>query len=115
MSDSTIQKLVVCLIVGFDRRRTNKADTPFLAEQFESNPWAEIRTFPTTETVASLLTGLYPHELGYWHVQIKRNWRPTWTQKLIDQFPDFLTTTAQCIAYLFNQSLDLAHELKAVR
>jgi hypothetical protein len=91
-----------------DLRRINPSNTPYIAGLFESYPWVKIRSFPNSDLVPTLLTGVYPHEHGCWQVRLRARPKSTMGQIVIDKMPDILTTTVQCLVHLFNHSFDLA-------
>jgi len=100
-------KLFVCYIPGMDLRRINAIHTPYLAGLFSAYPNVKIKSFPNTDLMPTLLTGVYPHEHGMWQVRLRaespssRRSRPNW-------IPDMLTSTCQGLLHLFNHSFDLA-------
>jgi hypothetical protein len=100
-------KLFVCYIPGMDLRRINPVHTPYVAGLFNAFPNVEIKSFPNTDLMPTILTGVYPHEHGMWQVRLKseipssRGNRPGW-------LPDILTSTYQGLLHLFNHSFDLA-------
>ncbi len=90
-----------------DLRRINAIHTPHIAGLFNSYPSVKIKSFPNTDLMPSLLTGVYPHEHGMWQVRLKREIRSS-GKGSPNRIPDMLTTTYQCLVHLFNHSLDLA-------
>jgi predicted AlkP superfamily pyrophosphatase or phosphodiesterase len=108
MADQEVSKLFICYIPGMDLRRIHTDDTPYLAESLRSYPWVRIKSFPNTDMVPTLLTGVYPHEHGVWQVRLK-SWpaRPG-RRKSLAKWPDTVTTTLQCIRHFVNHSFDLA-------
>jgi Type I phosphodiesterase / nucleotide pyrophosphatase len=107
MVDHEIRKMFICYIPGMDLRRINTNNTPCIASLFKSYPNVKIISFPNTDLMPALLTGVYPHEHGMWQVRLKseslssRRCSQNW-------IPDILTTTYQCLVHLFNHSFDLA-------
>ena len=107
MPASGNNKLFVCYIPGMDLRRINTNDTPYMAGLFGAYPNVNIKSFPNTDLMPTILTGVYPHEHGMWQVRLKsespfsRKSRPDW-------LPDMLTSTYQGLVHLFNHSFDLA-------
>lgn len=98
--------LFICYIPGMDLRRINTKNTPYINGLLNSYSWAKIRTFPSTELVPTLLTGVYPHGHGIWQVKLKSNQIPCLRHILADKIPDILTTTFQCVIQFFNPFLE---------
>lgn len=107
-SKTVSNKLLLCYISGLDLRRLNPTTTPFIAESLEIFPWVYIKNLPSNDLLPTILTGTYPPEHGMWGVRLKSNPASSFTSKLIDQLPDFVTTTAQCLIHFFTNSFDLA-------
>ena len=103
-----IDKLFICYIPGMDLRRINTNNAPYITRLFNLYPWAKIKTLPNVELVPTLLTGVYPHEHGIWQVKLRSDQSSSLKYRLIDEIPDILITTFQCLVHLFNQSFDLA-------
>jgi predicted AlkP superfamily phosphohydrolase/phosphomutase len=63
-----------------------------------------INTFPNTELVPTLLTGVYPHEHGIWQVKLKEKLtnNNNILQKIGDKIPEIFVTTFQCFISLFS-------------
>lgn len=101
------KKLLIGYVPGMDLRRINQNHTPYISGLFSSFPWEKIKTFPCTELVPTLLTGVYPHEHGIWQVRLRPG-RNSLKPRLIDRMPDFLTSTLQCLAHVITHSFDLA-------
>ena len=82
---------------------------PYVAQLLSSYPSVRFRTQPTTNQLATLLTGTWPHEHGLWGPRLKLDWRRrTPAQRLVDLFPDIATTTAQCALHAVAGPIDLA-------
>ena len=103
-----MNRILVCLIRGLDRRRIGELTTPYINDLLKSFPSVRINTIPTPELLQTLFTGQYPHEHGMWEVKLKSDLSSFIKDKAIDTFPDFLTTTFQCLLHLATKSFDLA-------
>jgi len=100
-------KIFVCYIPGMDLRGINAVQTPFMAGLFKSYPNVRIKSFPNTDLMPTLLTGVYPHEHGMWQVRLKSE-TPSSRRIRSNWIPDILTSTYQGLVHLFNHSFDLA-------
>ncbi len=102
------RRLFVCYVPGLDRRRLDPRITPFLCDLLSEFPAVTLETLPTTELMATLLTGAWPHEHGFWQVSLRRDVpRGPWV-RLLERVPDLVTTTAQCLVHLVTRRVDLA-------
>jgi len=70
-------------------------------------PSVRVRNVPTADILPTMLTGIYPPEHS-WDVSLKENPGNTYIERIVDQIPDFLTTTFQCFLHLATGSFDLA-------
>jgi hypothetical protein len=102
-----MNKMFVCYIPGMDLRRINAIQTPYVASLFNAYPSVKIKSFPNTDLMPTLLTGVYPHEHGMWQVRLKPESRSAGTGRL-NRIPDLFTSTFQGLLHLFNHSVDLA-------
>jgi hypothetical protein len=102
-----MNKLFIGYIPGMDLRRINAQNTPYMADLFKSFPNVRIESYPNTDLMPTLLTGVYPHEHGMWQVRLKSE-QSSSPRRRRNGLPDMVTTTAQCIVHLFNHSVDLA-------
>lgn len=107
-SKTVSNKLLLCYISGLDLRRINPKTTPFIAESMDIFPWVSIKNLPSNDLLPTILTGTYPTEHSMWGVRLKSNSTSSFTSKLIDQLPDFVTTTTQCLIHFITNSFDLA-------
>lgn len=107
MANETFAPLFVAYVPGLDARRVDGERTPFLRELHAQFPPVALRTLPSTELLPTLLTGVPPHEHGIWQVRLRPD---AWTQRprLIDQLPEFVGTTLQCLRQLTDHGYDLA-------
>ena len=103
-----MNKLFICFISSLDLRRINPEHTPFLFKSLNSYPWARINTLPEVDLDPSIFTGVYPHEHGIWQVRLKDYLNSSLSQRIIDNIPDIITTTFQCLIHFFTGSFDLA-------
>lgn len=106
---SSDRKLFVCYVPGLDRRRISADGTPFLHAFLAGNPTVGIRTFPSTELVPTLVTGVWPHEHGFWQVSLKPDVRTGIRSRLASLVPDGIVTTYQCLRHLLGD-----YELAAI-
>jgi predicted AlkP superfamily pyrophosphatase or phosphodiesterase len=98
--------LLICYTPGADLRRIDTRSTPYLSALFNSYPWVRINTFPSTELVPTLLTGVYPHKHGIWQVKLRSNNILKARHQLVEKLPDILTTTFRCFTHLLDPSSD---------
>ncbi len=103
-----IDRLFICCISALDFRRINPERTPFLSKSLSLYPWARINTFPEVDLEPTAFTGVYPHQHGMWQVRLKNYHDFSLLQRIIDNIPDIITTTVQCLIHLFTGSFDLA-------
>ena len=109
MSDSAPERLLVCYVPGLDIRRVDSHLTPYLSQALDKGPCLRFLSLPAAHRVASMLTGAYPHEHGFWGPKLRPDWRHRSAgQRLIDRLPDVLTTTAQCVRHVVNGPVELA-------
>jgi len=101
-------KLFVLFVDGFDLRRVGASVTPFINGLLESSPHVKITGFMGTDHLPTMLTGAYPVAHGFWGVRIKPETRRSIANRLVDTLPDFVTTTAQCLAHAITGSVPLA-------
>ena len=99
-------KLCICYLPGMDFRRINSHTCPNIAKFFDTFPSVRINTFPNTELVPTLLTGVYPHKHGIWQVKLKGKLANSTNilQRIGDKVPDMFVTTFQCFISLFSHS-----------
>lgn len=109
MVQTTLERLVICYVPAMDVRKIAAGACPYVAGLLDAHPSIRFRSQPTTDQIATILTGTYPHEHGLWGPRLKDDWRArTPAQRLIDLLPDAVTSTAQCAAHLINGPIDLA-------
>jgi hypothetical protein len=106
---SNDRKLFVCYVPGLDRRHISADSTPFLNEFLTRNPTVGIRTFPSTELVPTLVTGVWPHEHGFWQVSLKPDVTTGALSRVSSLVPDGIVTTYQCLRHLLGD-----YELAAI-
>ncbi|MGH6916370.1 MAG: hypothetical protein ACREJ0_01550, partial [Geminicoccaceae bacterium] len=103
------QRLLVCYVPAIDLREVAAGAFPYVAQLLSGYPSVRFRTQPTTDQLATLLTGTWPHEHGLWGPRLKPGWRNrTPVQRLVDLLPDIATTTAQCALHALKGPIDLA-------
>ena len=103
------ERLLVCYLPALDVRHVAAGAFPAIASLLADAPAVRFRAQPTTDQLATMLTGTYPHEHGLWGPRLKADWRTrTPAQALIDRLPDLVTTTAQCALHLIQGPIDLA-------
>ncbi|MFH1279072.1 MAG: hypothetical protein ABIK65_11930 [Candidatus Eisenbacteria bacterium] len=100
--------LLFCNILALDRRWISAETTPYLGSLLGSEPVADLRGFPSSDTITSLLLGCWPTEHGYWHVQLNLDAETTRARRIFDALPDGLNRTLGCLAFLIDDSRDLA-------
>jgi hypothetical protein len=104
-----LERLLVCYVPALDLREVAAGTFPYVAQLLSSYPSVRFRTQPTSDQLATLLTGTWPHEHGLWGPRLKPGWRRrTPAQRLIDLLPDIATTTAQCALHVVKGPIDLA-------
>jgi Type I phosphodiesterase / nucleotide pyrophosphatase len=104
-----IDRLLICYVPAVDVRAVAAGAFPYIARLLSSCPSVRFRTQPTTDQLATLLTGAWPHEHGLWGPRLKPDWRRrTPAQRLVDLLPDIATTTGQCALHALNGPIDLA-------
>lgn len=103
------ERLVVCYVPGLDIRRVEPRLTPHISQALRKSPCVRFSSLPAAHRVASMLTGAYPHEHGFWGPKLRPDWRHRSAgQRLIDRLPDVLTTTAQCVRHVVRGPVELA-------
>jgi predicted AlkP superfamily pyrophosphatase or phosphodiesterase len=90
-----------------DLRRINLKNTPFMSHLLKSHPWFEFRNLPSNELFPTIITGVVPTIHCVWGVKLNNN-KQINQSKIIDYFPDWLTTTVQCCLHFLTKSFDLA-------
>jgi hypothetical protein len=109
MRAKPFQRLLVCYVPAIDLRDVGAGAFPYVAQLLSSYPSVRFRTQPTTDQLATLLTGTWPHEHRLWGPRLRPDWRRrTPPQRLVDLLPDIATTTAQCALHALNGPIDLA-------
>lgn len=104
-----LDRLLICYVPAIDVRAVAGGAFPYIAQLLSSYASVRFRTQPTTDQLATLLTGTWPHEHGLWGPRLRRDWRRrTPAQRLVDLLPDIATTTAQCALHALNGPIDLA-------
>ena len=81
---------------------------PYLARLLAAYPSVRFRAQPTTDQMATLLTGTYPHQHGLWGPKLKLDRTRAASQRAVDLLPDLVTTTAQCVWHVLRHPMDLA-------
>lgn len=72
-------------------------------------PTVRFRALPVTENLPTIVTGASPHVHGMWGPRLRAGGRfRTVLQWSVDQLPDLVTTTAQCLAHVANGPIELA-------
>jgi hypothetical protein len=105
---SPLQSLFVCYIPGLDARRIDADVMPYLAALRAQHAAVPIRTFPNTELVPTLVSGVLPHQHRVWQVSLKPEFRGGASMASVaDAIPDIVVTTAQCTRHFFNREYDL--------
>ena len=109
MRASRLERLLICYVPAMDVRAVAAGAFPYVAQLLSSYPSVRFRTQPTTDQLATLLTGTWPHQHGLWGPRLKPDWRRrTPAQRLVDLLPDLATTTAQCALHALSGPIDLA-------
>jgi hypothetical protein len=102
-------RLLVCYVPAIDLRHVAAGAFPHVARLLVSGPSVRFRAQPSTDQLATMLTGTYPHEHGLWGPRLRTDWAiRTPAQRLVDRVPDLLTTSVQCALHLVSGPLDLA-------
>jgi len=92
-------KVFVCYIPGLDRRRITSEITPYIAQALQRRPWAKINTLPSAELLSSLVSGQRPDQHGIWQARLKRNAAASFSDRVADSLPEFLTVAAQLVRH----------------
>lgn len=108
MSGDETRSLFVCYIPGLDARRILPDVAPFLHELRREFSPVELRTFPLTELLPTMLTGVWPHQHRVWQVSLRPEFREPRRADLADHLPDLVSTTLQCAWHFFDPAYDLA-------
>ena len=104
-----LERLLVCYLPALDLRQVAEGAFPYVAGLLERAPSVRFRAQPTTDQLATMLTGTWPHEHGFWGPRLKAEWRDrTPAESLLDRLPDLLTTSVQGAWHLVNGPIDLA-------
>jgi arylsulfatase A-like enzyme len=93
---------------ALDVRRVAAGCCPYLARLLAAYPSVRFRAQPTTDQMATLLTGTYPHQHGLWGPKLKPDRTRAAGQRAVDLLPDLVTTTAQCVWHVLRHPMDLA-------
>jgi hypothetical protein len=107
MSPKTRQ-IVICYFPALDVRRLAAGRCPYLAGLLAAYPSVRFRAQPTTDQMATLLTGTYPHQHGLWGPKLKSDGMRAAGERVLDLLPDLVTTTAQCVWHVLGHRMDLA-------
>ncbi len=103
------KRLMICYLPAADLRRIDPGICPHIATLLSDCPSVRFRAQPSTDQLATILSGTWPHEHGMWGPRLRPDWRQRRpVQRLIDQLPDLLTVTGQGVRHLINGPLDLA-------
>jgi hypothetical protein len=109
MPATPFQRLLVCYVPAIDLRDVSAGAFPYTARLLSSYPSVRFRTQPTTDQLATLFTGAWPHEHGLWGPRLRPDWRSRAPgERLVDLLPDIATTTAQCALHALHGPIDLA-------
>ncbi len=100
--------LFVCYVPGVDRRRVDASRTPHVHRLLQTFPSVTIDTYPSTELLAALITGVYPGEHRVWQASVKPHVPDTAMTRLLDRVPDAVTAAVQCAANFFCREMELA-------
>ena len=101
-----VRPIFVFYVPGLDRRRLSPTDTPFLASLLSRYPSVGLHTHPTTELFPTLIAGVDPHQHEVWQVALNESSK-SGASDWLDQLPDWLTTTGQCLRHVVDASYDL--------
>ena len=99
------KQIFVCYLPGLDLRHVTPENTPNLVGLIDSFPSATLKSYPCSELLPAILTGTYPCDHGKYQISLKKEHKVD--KRLIDYFPDALTTSLQCFFSLFNRKIDL--------
>jgi hypothetical protein len=99
--------IFVCYIPGLDLRHVTLENTPNVVGLIDSFSSAKLKGYACSELLPSILTGTYPSDHGKYQVSIKEDMRNCTDKRLIDYFPDMLTTASQCFISLLNRRIEL--------
>jgi hypothetical protein len=109
MRANRFHRLLVCYVPAIDLREVAAGAFPYVSRLLSCYPSVRFRTQPTTDQLATLFTGTWPHEHGLWGPRLKPDWRRRMPgQRLVDLLPDLATTTAQCALHALRGPIDLA-------
>jgi hypothetical protein len=109
MPTKPFERLLVCYMPAIDLRAVEAGAFPYVAQLRSRYPSVRFRTQPSTDQLATLLTGTWPHQHGLWGPRLRPGWRErTPVQRLIDLLPDLATSTGQCALHALNGPIDLA-------
>ncbi len=104
-----LERLFVCYVPALDLRQVAAGSFPYVARLLDHCASVRFRAQPSTDQLATMLTGTYPHEHGLWGPRLRPDWaRRTPAQRWIDRLPDLLTSSAQGAWHLLHDPLDLA-------
>jgi Type I phosphodiesterase / nucleotide pyrophosphatase len=98
-------RIVICYLPALDVRRLAAGHCPYLAGLLAAYPSVRFRAQPTTDQMATLLTGTYPHQHGLWGPKLKSD---AAGERVLDLLPALVTTTAQCVWHVLGHRMDLA-------
>src|SRR3989338_4836035 len=101
-------RLFVLYTPGVDFRRLTKKDAPYTSSLMSSFPCRTVRSIPSSELLSTTITGMWPHHHGIWQAKRKPVERLSFSERLSDLLPDFLTTTAQCAYHMVTGNCDMA-------
>jgi hypothetical protein len=107
MKHIEMKKLLFCYVDGMNLRRIDQTHAPFVFDTLKSKQCVRITSPPSADSLPTLLTGTYPSEHGMFGVRLKPNTSRSRIAKIIDQMPDILTTTTQCMVHALTGSYDL--------
>lgn len=108
MMSSRARRTVICYLPALDVRRLAAGHCPYLAGLLAAHPSVRFRAQPTTDQMATLLTGTYPHQHGLWGPKLKSDGMRAARERVVDLLPDLVTTTAQCVWHVLGRPMDLA-------
>jgi hypothetical protein len=100
--------LFVCYVPGLDRRRVDGDQTPHVHALLGSCPSVTLRTYPSTELLPTIITGVYPGQHRVWQVSLDDRVRETAVSRLLGTVPSSLLRTAQCGINFFRPEMELA-------
>lgn len=70
-----LERLLVCYLPALDLRQVAEGAFPYVAGLLERAPSVRFRAQPTTDQLATMLTGTWPQEHGFWGPRLKADWR----------------------------------------